>query len=204
MRLHRGGGLPSARLCGQEGRFEEHSEVLEVAGWTLLARRGQSRPHRHQKEKVACIALSRDSKQERSKHLCMQPCTPEKSRSHSCSTAWRLNHGSPSSSVLRLPLAARFQSTNISWSLRASSQLPSWSVRGAILAATAARAGERFCPAGGLILNQYLAGVNSRRVDLRAWQCIWSASCLFLACTERRPVQEACAETQQQAGMQRC
>ncbi len=77
---------------------------------------------------------------------------------------------------------ARVQSTNISWSRRASSQLQSWSVNGAIVVVTPAAAGSRFC----LILKQSLAGVNSRRVDLQAWQCGWCNSCLSSACNETR------------------
>ena len=128
---------------------------------------------------MACEAMSRDCKQQQSKHLCMQPGALGNSWSHSCCTAWRLNNSSPSSSVLGFALEAKVQSTNISWSLRACSQLPSLSVNGSILAATAAAAGERFC----LTVKWCLAGVNSRRVDLQAWHAVgvpavWSLTAL--------------------------
>ena len=169
MHLHHRDGLPGAPLCGQRGRLGKAQRSAGNGGvhipalifkkadlegtkikHTLLPRCGRQisqAPVRH--HALACRAVLMDCKQQQSKHLCMQPAgAPGNSTSHSCSTSWRLSNSSPSSSVMGSALEAKVQSTNISWSLRASSQLPSLSVSEAILAATAAAAaaaGDLFC-----------------------------------------------------------
>ena len=87
-----------ALACMSKGAgLEEHGTVLEVTGSTVLPSwRQRQTSQAPRRQAVACGAAAGDCKQHRSKHLCMQPCTPGNSRSHSCSTSWHGNNSCPS------------------------------------------------------------------------------------------------------------